>query len=344
MIILGSGGYWLYNYRLMAPMPFYDNLYYTVEPNTTLSEIAMDLMDKDLLDYPTALTWVMLARFQKRAHLIKAGEYLIQVGTTPQQFLDILIGGKAFQHGLTIPEGWNFRQLIAAIHNHPQLVHTLHPTDDNTIIMERLGKAKQHPEGRFYPSTYFFPMGTTDVAFLQRAYNVMERELKDAWNKRAKELPLQNADEALILASIIEKESSATSERHLIAGVFIRRLKKKMLLQSDPTVIYALGENYNGDIRKDDLRNDSPYNTYIHKGLPPTPIAMPGRASLQAAVNPTEGETLFFVAKGNGSHYFSVTYREHECAVIEYQLKNKSPSRFQSRCKQYPTCNACRPS
>ena len=314
---------------------------YTVKPNTTLRKVSMDLMEKELLDYPTALAWVSLARFQKRAHLIKAGEYIIPLGTTPQQMLDIMIAGRTIQHSLTILEGWNFRQMMAAIRKHPQIVQTLGDIDKATI-MAKLGWPDQHPEGRFYPDTYHFPTGTTDVKFLQRAYRIMERELKAAWEKRRDDLPLDTAYEALILASIVEKETGVAEERPLIAGVFVRRLKKDMRLQTDPTVIYALAEAFDGDIRKRDLKIDSPYNTYRYKGLPPTPIAMPGRAALYAVAEPADGETLFFVSKGDGSHYFSATNREHECAVIEYQLKDKAPKTYRRRCRRYPSCPACR--
>lgn len=342
MTAVSSGGYWLYKYHLTAPFPLITDLRYTVEPNTTLSQIAIDLMDKRLLNYPTALAWVTLARWQKRAHKIKAGEYLIEVGTTPQQFLDDMIAGKTTQHSLTLPEGWNFQQVMTAVRQHPQLIPTLSKDDDPATIMAKLGWSNQHPEGRFYPDTYLFPTGTTDVEFLQRAYKMMKKELSAAWEKRSDNLPLNNAYEALILASIIEKETAVAEERPLIASVFVQRLKKNMLLQTDPTVIYALGDAYDGNIRKQDLKVNSPYNTYVKKGLPPTPIAMPGRAALQAAVSPAQDDALFFVAKGDGSHYFSDSYKEHECAVIEYQLKEKSPRRYRSRCRKYPSCAACR--
>jgi UPF0755 protein len=341
MAVVSGSGYWLYKYRLTVPLPLFNNIHYTVESNATLSEVAKDLMAKGLLDYPTALAWVNLARFQKRAHLIKAGEYQVPVGTTPQQLLDIMISGKTIQHTLTIPEGWNFHQLMTAVHAHPQLVQTLKGLSDD-VIMVKLGWPKQHPEGRFYPDTYLFPTGTTDVEFLQRAYKMMQTKLAAVWQQRNQDLPLKTPDEALVLASLIEKETAAAEERPLIAGVFIRRLKKNMLLQTDPTVIYALGKNFDGNIRKQDLKTISPYNTYINKGLPPTPIAMPGKSALEAAVNPAPGEELFFVAKGDGSHHFSKTYEEHECAVIEYQLKPKSPNRYRNQCKIYPNCAACR--
>ncbi len=340
-IIVSSGGYWLYKYHLAAPLPLYQDIHYTVLPNATLSQVAINLMDKELLNYSTALAWVTLARLQARANLIKAGKYLIPKSTTPQQLLAILISGKTIQFSLTIPEGWNFRQMMAAIRNHPHLVQTLNSSNDKAI-MTKIGWPNQHPEGRFYPDTYLFPTGTTDVKFLQRAHKMMVKELEAAWKKRHADLPFKKPEEALILASIIEKETGLVAERPIIGGVFVRRLRKNMKLQTDPTVIYALGKAYKGNISKRDLKIKNPYNTYVNKGLPPTPIAMPGRAALEAAVNPADGKTLFFVAKGNdGSHHFSITNREHECAIIEYQLKKKS-YRYKRWCKKNPSCAACR--
>jgi len=331
MTAVGSGAYWLYKYHLTAPLALSSHLHYTIEPNSTLRQVAIDLMDKGLLDYPTALAWISLARFQKRAHKIKVGEYLIPEGTTPQQLLDILIAGKTIQYHLTIPEGWNFQQMMAAVRKHPQLVQTLGEIN-NAAIMAKLGWQNQHPEGRFYPDTYHFPKGATDVEFLQRAYKKMEKELKAAWETRSDGLPLKNAIEALILASIVEKETGVADERPLIAGVFVRRLKKDMRLQSDPTVIYALGDAYDGNIRRKDLKIKNPYNTYVNKGLPPTPIALLGHAALSATVNPTEGDALYFVATGSeGRHYFSATYHEHRCAVVRFQLKKKTSR----RCNKY---------
>ncbi len=340
-IIASGAGYWIYKYQLTAPLPVETDFHYTVEKGIGLRHIAIDLMDKKLLNYPAAFSWVALARYQQKAHLIKSGEYLIPKGTTPQEFLNILIAGKAIQYSLTLIEGWNFRQVLAAVRKHPHIVQTLGDSDNKTI-MAKLGKPNQHPEGRFFPDTYLFPTGTTDVVFLQRAYKRMETELELAWETRQADLPLKTPYEALILASIIEKETAIPEERPLIAGVFIRRLKKNMPLQTDPTVIYALGEAYDGNIRKQDLKVNNPYNTYKNKGLTPTPIAMPGRAALYAAVNPAKGDALYFVAKGEGKHYFSATYKEHQCAVIEYQLKEKSPRRYRVQCKKHPRCPICR--
>lgn len=323
----GSGGCWFYVYRLQEPLPLINDWHYSVSPKTNLSQVAIDLINKELLSYPAALTWVTLARLQGRAHQIKAGDYTIPLKTTPQEFLDILIKGKTSQQSFTIPEGWNFRQLIAALRNSEQLVHTLDELDDDAI-MAKLGLPNQHPEGLFYPDTYYLSKNTTDLALLRRAYETMQVELKTAWAKRSSNLPLKSPYEALILASIVEKETGKAPERPLIAGVFVRRLKIGMRLQTDPTVIYALGTAFDGNIHKEDLNIDSPYNTYRNKGLPPTPIALPGREALLAAVKPSEDNSLYFVAKGDGTHYFSSTLSEHECAVFEYQLKTKAPERY----------------
>lgn len=340
IVAISAGGYWIYENQLKKPLPLFNELSYTIHPNMSLSKVAMELMDKGLMNYPTALTWVTLARIQEKARKIKAGEYAIPVNTTPLELLELFVNGKTVQHIFTFPEGWSFRQLMSAIHDSPYLVHTLKDLDSDEI-MAKLGHPNQHPEGHFYPDTYHFPTGTTDVEFLQRAYKVMQNTLEDVWKQKNRDLPFDSPEEALILASIIEKETGKAEERPLIAGVFVRRLQKGMLLQTDPTVIYALAEKFDGDIRKKDLRIDSPYNTYRNKGLPPTPIAMPGRDALLAAVQPADGSELFFVAKGNGEHYFSSTLAEHECAVIAYQLKGKS-SRYDTQCKRYPNCWACR--
>jgi UPF0755 protein len=337
---VGGGGYWLF-LQLNSPMPLQTEMRYSLKPNTNMSQVAIDFMGLHLINYPTALAWVWLARFEGRAQKIKAGQYAVPIGTTPQKLLDILIEGKTIQYTLTLPEGWTFRQVLAAVAASADLTHTLGNDDDKTI-MEKIGHPNEHPEGRFYPDTYLFPEGTTDIAFLQRAYDKMEKELNNAWEKRRPELPLKTAYEALILASLVEKETGAPEERPQIAGVFVRRLQKGMLLQTDPTVIYALGSHYDGNIRKDDLSLKNPYNTYVNKGLPPTPIAMPGKEALVAVVNPAAGESLYFVAKGGGTHYFSKNLNEHECAVIEFQLKGKSPRMFQQRCSQHPSCGVCR--
>lgn len=291
---------------------------YNLEAGATIATLAADLERKGYLEKPLYLR--LLARWNKQAHRIKAGEYFIAANTTPPQLLSLLVSGRVTSYSLTIVEGWDFRQMMAAVHANEVLIHSLEGLDSEAI-MQRLGHEGEHPEGRFLPDTYHFPRGTTDLQFLKRAYLAMQKMLDEKWRGRDEDLPLKSPYEALILASIVEKETGLAGERPAIAGVFVRRLKKGMLLQTDPTIIYGIGESFDGNIRHADLKRDTPYNTYLHKGLTPTPICLPGEAALDAAVHPEEGKSLYFVAKGNGSHHFSDTLAEHNNAVRKYQLK-----------------------
>jgi len=291
---------------------------YILEPGSSIATMASDLQQLGYLDKPLYLR--LLARWNKQAHQIKAGEYFIPANTTPVQLLNLFVSGKVIVHSLTIIEGWTFQQMMAEVHSNQILVHSLQGLAAEQI-MQRLGYGGEHPEGRFLPTTYHFPRGTTDVQFLQRAYGAMQKVLEKKWQERDADLPLKSPYEVLTLASIVEKETGLASERAAIAGVFVRRLRKGMLLQTDPTIIYGLGEEFDGDIRRRDLTRDTPYNTYLHKGLTPTPICLPGEAALDAAVHPEPGKSLYFVAKGDGSHYFSNSLSEHNSAVRKYQLK-----------------------
>ena len=293
---------------------------YTLPTGASLHRIARDLADRGVLANPKAL--VVYARWHGRAGAIKAGEYRIEAGTTAITLLDQLIAGRVVQHPLTLVEGWTFKQMMAAIATDDRLEHTLIGLAEDAI-MARLGLAGQHPEGRFFADTYYFPRGTSDVAFLRRAHTAMSDFLDDAWAKRERGLPLKSPREALILASIVEKETGESSERPRIAGVFVARLRKGMRLETDPTVIYGMGEAFDGNLRRRDLRTDTPYNTYTRKGLPPTPIAMPGAAAIHAVLHPHTDDALFFVAKGDGSHHFSATYEEHQQAVNRYQKRRR---------------------
>ena len=295
-----------------------DGIAYNLEPGSSVASLAADLASKGIIKRPVLLR--LLARLTHQADQLKAGEYRIPSGTTPIQLLQILVSGKVIQYPLTLVEGWTFRQVMAALENHEALEHTLTSLSDQQI-MQRLGYPDQHPEGRFYPDTYHFPRGETDLAFLKRAYQRMQQVLAEEWAKRDQDLPLESPDEALILASIVERETGLPEERARIAGVFIRRLQNDMLLQTDPTVIYGMGERYDGNIRRRDLETDTPYNTYLRKGLTPTPIAMPSRAAIRAVLHPEDGKALYFVATGDGGHHFSNTLKEHNRAVRKYQLK-----------------------
>lgn len=296
-------------------------LVYEVPTGTSLKQLAYDLQRRGITTHPHYLMW--LGRELDLAHRLQAGEYQLVPGTTPESLLRKLAGGEVIQHAITLIEGQTFKEMLALIEGNNELVHTLGGVDTEEL-MKRLGHAGENPEGRFLPDTYHFPQGTTDLAFLQRAYVAMERFLAEAWAGREADLPLATPYEALTLASIVEKETGVAEERPIIAGVFIRRLRKGMRLQTDPTVIYGLGERFDGNLRIADLRGDTPYNTYTRDGLPPTPIAMPGAASIRAVLHPDKGDALYFVAKGNGSHYFSSTLKEHENAVRKYQLGGKT--------------------
>jgi UPF0755 protein len=250
---------------------------------------------------------------------VRAGEYQLESGQTPDDLIEVFVSGSSIQYSFTVIEGWSFRQMLDAMARDPIIEHQLEDKT-NEEIMRLIGYPDQHPEGMFFPDTYRFPKGTSDIEFLRRAYQVMQQHLEREWNQRENDLPLKSSYEALILASIIEKETGAGFERPLIAGVFTERLKRNMRLQTDPTVIYGLGESFDGDIRFRDLKKDTPYNTYLRAGLTPTPIALPGLDSIRAALHPAKTKALYFVSKGDGTHHFSETLEEHNAAVKRYQL------------------------
>lgn len=317
---LVAGWYWMdYQNFLKAPLQVPDKgLIIQIERGTNLRQLARRLEQQGVLSNADLLYWH--ARWHDLANRIRAGEYLIPAGTTPPALLQILITGKPVEYRLTLLEGWNFRQVMAAIVRDPVLDKTLTGKSPDEI-MAAIGHPGEHPEGRFFPDTYSYPRGTTDVALLKRAYERMEKVLAEAWARRADDIAVKTPYEALILASIVEKETGAPEERAMIAGVFERRLRLGMKLQTDPTVIYGMGERYQGNIRRSDLREDTPYNTYVHKGLPPTPICMPGRDAIEAVLHPADGKALYFVAKGDGTHVFSDNLKAHNAAVRKYQLK-----------------------
>ncbi|HRQ65179.1 MAG TPA: endolytic transglycosylase MltG [Xanthomonadaceae bacterium] len=279
--------------------------------------------------------WQTLAWETDVARRLQVGEYAIGHGISPRELLDKLESGRVIQHRFTIVEGWTFRELRAALASHAVIEQTVDDLPDGEI-MALLGMPEAHPEGWFLPETYQFTRGATDMQLLRRAHLAMRRALDDAWQRRAAHLPIDEPYQALILASIIEKETGVAHERGEIAGVFARRLKSGMRLQTDPTVIYGRGPEASGRLRRVDLTTDTPYNTYTRFGLPPTPIAMPGRAALEAAVDPLDGDTLYFVSRGDGSHQFSRTLAEHNRAVQRYIL-GRSRNAQQSR----PSAPAC---
>jgi UPF0755 protein len=264
--------------------------------------------------------WFKVLAIQTQAvRKIKTGEYELPTGATIPDILALLVSGKSKQYAITFPEGRNFKEMLLAIEKNPYLEHTLHGMS-NEDLMVKLGVTEKHPEGLFFPDTYFFDKQTTDVALLKRAYSKMQLVLQQEWFNKAEHLPFNTPYQALILASIVEKETAAKAERTLIAGVFSRRLTQGMMLQTDPTVIYGMGEHYQGNIRSEDLHTETPYNTYKIKGLPPTPIAMPGRDAIHAALHPDHSNnSVYFVSRGDGTHVFSTTLDEHNQAVNKFQ-------------------------
>jgi len=282
--------------------------------------------------------WFKVIAVQNNAFKkLKTGEYELSHGLTMPEILALFVQGKTKQYTITFPEGWNFKEVLKEIEINPNLEHTINDinheklmaqleSDTDTLYPEiNLPKAVKSPEGVFFPDTYFFEKHTTDIAILKRAYNKMQSTLKQEWAKKTDNLPFKTAYEALILASIVEKETAETTERPLIAGVFIRRLQTGMLLQTDPTVIYGMGESYQGNIGYKDLKTTTPYNTYVIKGLPPTPIAMPGRDAINAVLHPDTTNNLYFVARGDGTHQFSTNLNDHNQAVDNFQRKKNDP-------------------
>lgn len=296
---------------------------FVIEPGTSLRSVSRKLADSGVID--SEMLFRLWGRWEGQAGSIQAGDYLIKKGTTPAQLLEQFTSGDVRLYSFTIIEGWNQWELLDALHKHEHIDASL-TAEDWPALLDALDAGTQHPEGLFLPETYRFPRNTPDRDVLRQAYDLMQEVLAEEWANRDNDLPISTPYEALILASIIEKETALGDERPRIAGVFTRRLQKRMRLQTDPTVIYGIGPGFNGNLTRRDLRTDTPYNTYTRGGLPPTPIAMPGRDSIHAALHPAPGEELYFVATGlgDGSHAFSVTKEQHDAAVAEYlrRLRN----------------------
>ncbi len=288
-----------------------------VHPGDSLVAVAKRLETDHGLDHALYLRGLALLRGVSRK--IQVGEYRIERGLPLDQLLDRMVRGAVVQYPITLVEGWTFAQAVAKVQAHPKV--TAHAIGWSAQEWVRtLEIQADHPEGWLFPDTYHLSKGTPDWLVLKRATERMQAVLTQEWDARRENLPLSSPYEALILASIIEKETAVAAERQQIAGVFVRRLERGMRLQTDPTVIYGLGAGFDGDLRWRDLRSDGPYNTYMRKGLPPTPIALPGRASVHAALHPGDGDALYFVARGDGTHEFNATYAAHEEAVTHYQL------------------------
>jgi UPF0755 protein len=296
--------------RVAAPLRF------KVVPGASFARVAAELSAQGVIANPRA--WVIFARLQRLASAVKAGEYEIPPGITPRELLTKMVNGQVLLHSFTIVDGWRVQDMLGALRHNPDVVSTL--ADKAPNLMDKLGLSGLDPEGQFLPETYRFVAGTTDVELLRQAHAALTRELDSAWMGRDPDLPLQSSYELLIMASIVQKESGLPQELRLIAGLYLHRLSIGMRLQADPTVIYGLGERYDGDIRTADLRADGPYNTYTRTGLPPTPIALVGAGVIHATAHPDKTDAIYFVAspKDDGSHVFSSTLEKHNAAVASY--------------------------
>ena len=301
---------------LQRPLAITDEVYIEVRPGQTIGGLARELADRKLLQHPDYL--IFEARRKKLARRMQSGEYRFVAGMNARDLLDQIVSGRVTQYQVTFIEGWTFARLLEELAAHPKILQTLAGLNHQQV-MNKLGKPEVHPEGRFFPDTYTFESNAPDTDVLQRAFSRMQHLLAEQWQTRSADLPYESAYDALIMASIIEKETGLAAERGLIAAVFVERLRRGMRLQTDPTVIYGLGDAFDGNLRRADLDNETPYNTYVHHGLPPTPIALPGAGSISAALRPEDGGFLYFVAKGDGSHHFSVSNKEHNRAVARYQ-------------------------
>ena len=289
-----------------------------IEPGSSLKAIAFQLVDEKILNEPWR--FILLSKALGQSTKLRPGNYNLNPNITPYQLLKSFVEGRATEGSITFIEGQDLHTMLEKIKANNSIKKTLKPLDTKAIAIA-LAIPYESAEGQFFPDTYYFSRNTTDIEILQRAYKAMQKKLNYEWTRRAEEVPYDNSYEALTMASIIEKETGKSIEANLISGVFIHRLSIKMKLQSDPTVIYGLGKKFNGDITKKDLLTDTPYNTYTRDGLPPTPITMPGLISIRAALHPTKTDALYFVGKGDGTHYFSENLNEHNSAVRKYQIK-----------------------
>ncbi len=302
------------NMRLDLPVTPFE---FKVKPGATLKSLSRQLADAGLL--PESTSFWILGRVLDKSTGIQAGAYKLESAVTPLALLDKLNRGDVVSVSVIFLEGTTFAEMLRSLEANKGVRHTANQLSPAEIL-KSLGAEETHPEGLFFPDTYYFAPGSSDIDILKRSYQTMKQKLAVAWEQRAQNLPYKTPYEALIMASIIEKETGKAEERPVIGSVFVNRLRSGMRLQTDPTVIYGMGEKFDGNIRKRDLSTDTPYNTYTRDGIPPTPIAMPGWGSLLGALKPAQSEMLFFVGKGDGSHYFSRTLEEHNRAVAKYQL------------------------
>ncbi len=323
LLLLGAAGgvFWSGLKSLDEPLSLSAPLRFKVAVGARFAHVAADLASRGVVAQPRA--WVWYARWKGLASGIKAGEYEIEPGTTPRALLDKMVNGQVLLHSFTIVDGWRVQDMLAALRRNPDVDLTLPASPKD--LMEKLGDPGIDAEGQFLPETYRFPSGTSDLDLLRQAHSALRRELEAAWAGHDPSTPLRSPEELLIMASIVQKESGIPQELPKIAGLYLNRLRIGMRLQADPTVIYGLGERYDGEIRTVDLRTDGPYNTYTRVGLPPTPIALVGAAAIRATARPEQTEAMYFVAsgRGDGSHVFSATLEKHNAAVAQYLSRQR---------------------
>lgn len=319
LVAMAMGGMAWYAYTPMRTGADYP-VAFSVPQGASFKMAAREMDHAGALQH--AILFELLARALGKAHAIKAGSYALMEPATPLALLRKITVGETVLGKLTVIEGWSFAEMRRALDAQADLRHDSAGMSEAELL-QAIGAQAGHPEGQFFPDTYFFDHGSSDLALYKRAYHTMQTVLAESWERRAPGLPYKTPMDALIMASIIEKETGLAAERREIAGVFVRRLQQGMRLQTDPTVIYGLGEHYDGNLRRVDLERDSPYNTYVRSGLPPTPICSPGAASIEASLHPSPGNALYFVARGDGSHVFSATLDAHNAAVREHQLRRR---------------------
>ncbi len=323
LAMVGGLAYVTYDYSRFSHAPLHVTVQgesIDIARGTSFKNIVADLQQRDLTR-ANGLYWRLLAEQMRVAGKLHAGEYAVDAGMTPRELLAHMAAGKVMQRNFTIVDGWTFAQLRQMLATAVKLKHDSAGLDD-AALMRKVGAAGEAPEGRFLPETYAYVKGDSDLDILKRAHGAMTKMLDVLWPLRDKDLPLATPYDALILASIVEKETGRADERARIAGVFVRRLESHMMLQTDPSVIYGMGAQYTGNIHKSDLTTDTPYNTYTRAGLPPTPIALPGKPALEAALHPAAGNDLYFVASGDGRHVFASTLEAHNRNVDCYQRKH----------------------
>lgn len=328
LLVTACFSYHVYQPLTLPAAPFE----FALKPGTSLKSAARQVRQAGLLEQD--LTFVLLARVLGKSGTIKAGNYVLEHPVSRLELLTIITKGSVSQSQISVIEGWTFKQLRAALDTNPDISHSAKDLTDAEILL-RIGATENHPEGLFFPDTYFFSAGSSDLTIYKVAYHTMQRRLQETWGSREADSPLETPYQALILASIVEKETGTPADRAMIAGVFANRLKKGMLLQTDPAVIYGLGDKFDGNLRRRDLLADTPYNTYTRRGLTPTPIALPGTAALQAALHPAKTNALYFVARGDGSSEFSSSLAAHNRAVDQYQ-KAKTRNSFSGMKRKKP--------